>query len=374
VGDRAIAKVEEKTMRATASLRDLGQSLWLDNITRDLLNNGTLKHYIDELSITGVTSNPTIFDHAIKNSDAYDAAILEGAKKGKTGEDLFFELAIADIQCAADLLRDTHTATNGLDGWVSLEVPPSLAYETKGTIAAATSLSSRVSRPNVFIKIPGTPAGLQAVEEATFSGVPINITLLFSPEQYRDAANAYLKGIERRIAAGMPPVVPSVASVFISRWDVAVQKRASEELRGKLGVSVAARVYALYRETLADPRWQRSFNFGALPQRLLWASTGTKDPKASPTYYVDALAAPFSINTMPDVTLKALAGKDNAPQLMGMDAAAAEKILNDFAGIGVQVETLGRELQDAGTIAFQKSWDELMEVLMSKQAELTHTR
>ena len=361
-------------MRATASLRDLGQSLWLDNITRDLLTNGTLKQYIDEFSITGVTSNPTIFEHAIKNSNAYDAAILEGTKKGKTGEDLFFELAVADIQRAADLLSDTHKATNGLDGWVSLEVPPTLAYETKGTIAAATLLSHRVNRPNVFIKIPGTPAGLQAVEEAIFSGIPINITLLFSPEQYRDAANAYLKGIERRIAAGMQPAVPSVASVFISRWDVVVQERASEELRGKLGVSVASRVYARYREVLADPRWQRSFNYGALPQRLLWASTGTKDPKASPTYYVDALATPFSINTMPDVTLKALADKDSAPQLMTMDTTAAEKILTDFAALGVNVEMLGRELQDAGASSFQKSWDELMEVLMSKHAELTHTR
>jgi transaldolase len=351
-------------MRATASLRNLGQSIWLDNITRDLLNNGTLKHYIDELSITGVTSNPTIFDHAIKNSNAYDAAILEGVKKGKTGEDLFFELAVADIQRAA----------NGVDGWVSLEVPPSLAYETEGTIAAATLLSRRVKRPNVFIKIPGTPAGLQAVEEAIFSGVPINITLLFSPEQYSGAANAYLKGIERRIEVGMHPVVPSVASVFISRWDVAVQERVSEELRGKLGVSVAARVYARYREVLADPRWQRAFNFGALPQRLLWASTGTKDPKASSTYYVDALAAPFSINTMPDITLKALAYKDSAPQLMSTDTTAAEKIVTAFAGVGIDVETLGRELQDAGASSFQKSWDELMDVLMSKHAELTRTR
>jgi transaldolase len=361
-------------MRATASLRDLGQSLWLDNITRALLENGTLKYYIDELSITGVTSNPTIFDHAIKGSDAYDAAILEGAKKGKTGEDLFFELAVADIQRAADLLSDTHKGTNGLDGWVSLEVPPSLAYETEGTIAAARFLSRRVDRPNVFIKIPGTPAGLKAVEETIFSGIPINITLLFSPDQYSDAAGAYLKGIERRIAAGMQPVVPSVASVFISRWDVAVQERVPEELRGRLGLSVAARVYARYREVLADPRWQRSFNFGALPQRLLWASTGTKDPKASPTYYIDGLAAPFSINTMPDVTLNALANEDRAHQLMSIDATAAEKILAKFARLGIHVEVLGRELQDAGASAFQKSWDELMDVLMSKHAALTPSR
>jgi len=361
-------------MRATTSLRDLGQSLWLDNITRDLLDSGTLKRYIDELSITGVTSNPTIFDHAIKNSSAYDTAIQLWARNGKAWEDLFFELAIVDVQRAADLLSDTHATTNGLDGWVSLEVPPSLASHTEGTIAAAKSLSRRVNRHNVFIKIPGTPAGLQAIEEAIFSGIPINITLLFSPDQYSDAADAYLKGIERRIAAGLQPVVPSVASVFISRWDVAVQERVSEELRGKLGVSVAARVYARYREVLAAPRWQRSFNFGALPQRLLWASTGTKDPRASPTYYIDALAAPFSINTMPDVTLNALADKDWAPQLMSIDTSAAESTLNKFGDLGIHVEGLGRELQDAGVTSFQKSWDEVMALLKSKHAELTQSR
>ena len=361
-------------MGATASLRDLGQSLWLDNITRDLLNNGTLKHYINDLSITGVTSNPTIFDHAIKSSTAYDAAILEWAKKGKTGEDLFFELAIDDIQRTADLLNETHTATNGVDGWVSLEVPPSLAYETEGTLAAATFLSRRVNRPNVFIKIPGTPAGLQAVEEAIFSGVAINITLLFSPEQYVGAATAYLRGIERRIAAGLHPDVPSVASVFISRWDVAVQERVPEELRGRLGVSVAACVYAQYRDVLANSRWQRAFNFGARPQRLLWASTGTKDPKVSSTFYVEALATPFSINTMPDATLKALAGKEIAPQLMSTDTTAAKKTLTDFAGAGIEVETLGHELQSAGAKSFVKSWDELMDVLMKKHSELTETR
>lgn len=361
-------------MNATGSLRDLGQSLWLDNITRDLLNSGTLKHYVDDLSITGITSNPTIFDRAIKNSTAYDAAILDGARKGKTGEDLFFDLAIDDIQRAADIFRDVHNRTNGVDGWVSLEVPSSLANDTKGTIAAATSLSRRVNRPNVYIKIPGTPAGLLAVEEAIYAGLPINITLLFSPDQYMGTADAYLKGIERRIAAGSDPAVPSVASVFISRWDVAVQNRVSEELRGKLGIAVAARVYARYREVLASPRWQRAFNFGALPQRLLWASTGTKDPKASPTYYVDALAAPFTINTMPDATLKALQDKGSAPQLMDTDTSAAEKVLSQFASAGIGVEPLGRELQAAGTKSFDKSWDELMDVLMSKHGELTQSR
>ena len=357
-------------MNATASLGNLGQSLWLDNITRDLLNNGTLKRYIDELSITGVTSNPTIFDHAIKNSAAYDGAILEGARKGKTGEDLFFELAIEDITRAADLLREVHAQTNGIDGWVSLEVPPSLAHDTEGTIAAATFLSRRVNRPNVYIKIPGTPAGLVAVEEAIFAGIAINITLLFSPDQYLGAADAYLKGIERRIAAKKDPVVSSVASVFISRWDVAVQDRVSEDLRGKLGVAVAARVYARYRDILLSPRWQRAFNFGAQPQRLLWASTGTKDPRASATFYVDALAAPFTVNTMPDATLRALSEKTRGPALMSIDSSQAELTLSNFAKARVDVETVGRELQDAGAKSFVKSWDELMDVLMEKYSEL----
>jgi transaldolase len=360
-------------MNATASLRDLGQSLWLDNITRDLLNNGTLQHYVDELSITGVTSNPTIFDHAIKNSAAYDGAILEGARKGKTGEDLFFELAIEDITRAADLLREVHTQTNGVDGWVSLEVPPSLAHDTEGTIAAATFLSRRVNRPNVFIKIPGTPAGLVAVEEAIFAGIAINITLLFSPDQYLGAADAYLKGIERRIAAKKDPFVSSVASVFISRWDVAVQDRVSEDLRGKLGTAVAARVYARYRDILLSPRWQRVFNFGAQPQRLLWASTGTKDPHASATFYVDALAAPFTINTMPDATLKALSEKTGGPAPMSIDNSQAELTLSNFGKASVDVETVGRELQDAGAKSFVKSWDELMDVLMEKHSELLRT-
>ena len=294
-------------MKATQKLHDMGQSLWLDNITRGLLTSGTLRRYIQEFSVTGLTSNPTIFDHAIKNSHDYDDAIRQKVKEGKSGEALFFELALEDLRQAADLFRPIHDQTNGVDGWVSLEVSPLLAHDTAGTIAAAKELHARAERPNLFIKIPGTKEGLPAIEESIFAGVPINVTLLFSREQYVAAAEAYLRGIERRIAAGLNPDVGSVASLFISRWDVAVMGKAPEALRGQLGIAIAQRTYEAYRELLDSPRWQRIFNAGARPQRLLWASTGTKDPKASDVLYIQALAAPFTVNTMPEATLKAFA-------------------------------------------------------------------
>src|SRR5207244_4759612 len=293
-------------MKATQLLHNLGQSLWLDNITRDLLNSGTLKRYIDELSVTGLTSNPTIFDHAIKNSSTYDAAIREKLNEGKSGEELFFELALEDLTRAADLFRPIYDRTNGVDGWVSLEVSPLLAHDTASTLAAAKSLHARAGRPNLLIKIPGTKEGLPAIEEAIFAGVPVNVTLLFSLEHYVLAAEAFLRGIERRIDAGLKPKVDSVASVFISRWDAAVMERVPESLRDRLGIAVAKRTYKAYRQLLASSRWQRVYNAGARPQRLLWASTGTKDPKTSDVLYIKALAAPFTVNTMPEGTLKAL--------------------------------------------------------------------
>ncbi len=279
-------------MKATQKLHDLGQSLWLDNITRDLLTSGTLRRYIDELSVTGLTSNPTIFDHAIKNSTAYDAAIRKKLREGKSGEQLFFDLALEDITQAADLFRPIWERTNGVDGWVSLEVSPLLAHDTASTLAAAKDLHARAGRPNVFIKIPGTEEGLPAIEEAIFAGVPINVTLLFSREHYVPAAEAFLRGIERRIDAGLKPDVGSVASVFISRWDGAVMGKVPESLNDRLGIAVAKRTYKAYRHLLDSPRWQRVDNAGARPQRLLWASTGTKDPKASDVLYIKALAAP----------------------------------------------------------------------------------
>src|SRR5271169_1595482 len=289
-------------MKATQLLHNLGQSIWLDNITRDLLETGTLNRYIDELSVTGLTSNPTIFDHAIKNSPAYDAAIRDGLAKRKSGEALFFDLALADITRAADLFRPIHDKTNSVDGWVSLEVSPLLAHDTASTLRAAKDLSARAARPNLFIKIPGTKEGLPAIEEAIFAGVPVNVTLLFSREQYLAAAEAFLRGIERRIDAGLKPDVGSVASVFVSRWDAAVKDRVPESLSNKLGLAVSRRTYKAYRALLSSERWRRVYNFGARPQRLLWASTGTKDPQASDTLYVKALAAPFTVNTIPEAT------------------------------------------------------------------------
>ncbi len=353
-------------MKATQTLHELGQSLWLDNITRDLLNNGTLKRYIDEFSVTGLTSNPSIFNHAIKNSSAYDTAIGEQLAKGKAGEELFFDLALDDLSRAADLFRSVHDRTNGVDGWVSLEVSPRLAYDTAGTIAAAKELSARAARPNLFIKIPGTKEGLPAIEEAIFAGVPINVTLLFSSDQYVAAAEAYLRGIERRITAGLNPRVWSVGSIFISRWDVAVADKVPEGLKNQLGIAIAGRAYRAYIELLTKPRWQRVFNFGAEPQRLLWASTGTKDPQASDTLYINAIAAPFTVNTIPENTLKAIADHGEIGSAMAVDGGDCEEVLAQFAEAGIDVDELAAQLQDEGAKAFVKSWDELLDVIATK--------
>jgi len=357
-------------MKATKLLHNMGQSLWLDNITRDLLNSGTLKRYIDELSVTGLTSNPTIFDHAIKNSTSYDAAIREKLEQGKSGEALFFELALEDIVRAADLFRPIFDNTNGVDGWVSLEVSPLLAYDTASTIAAAKELRARADRPNVFIKIPGTKEGLPAIEEAIFAGIPINVTLLFSRGDYLAAADAFLRGIERRIAAGLKAEVGSVASVFVSRWDAAVSGKVPSALNNQLGIAVANRTYRAYRELLGSPRWERAYNAGARPQRLLWASTGTKDPKASDVLYVKALAAPFTVNTIPEPTLNALADHGELGSIMSADGGDSEAVLAQFSKAGIEIKTLGAQLQAEGAKSFVKSWNELMAVIASKSEAL----
>jgi transaldolase len=357
-------------MKATETLHDRGQSLWLDNITRDLLETGTLTRYIDQLSVTGLTSNPTIFDHAIKNSSAYDAAIRKKVGEGKSGEELFFELALEDLTRAADMFRPVWTRTRGVDGWVSLEVSPLLAHDTASTLAAAKALHARAGRPNLFIKIPGTKEGLPAIEEAIFAGVPINVTLLFSAEQYLAAADAFLRGIERRVSAGLSPEVGSVASVFISRWDAAVKARVPEALRNQLGIAIAKRTYRAYRTLLGAPRWQRVFNDGARPQRLLWASTGTKDPSASDTLYIKALAAPFTVNTMPEGTLNALAEHGSLGEMLPADGGDCEEVLARFASAGIDVGALASQLQDEGAKSFVNSWRELMDVIAAKSAHL----
>lgn len=357
-------------MKAPRLLHDAGQSLWLDNITRALLTSGGLKRYIDELSVTGLTSNPTIFDHAIKNSHDYDAAIRERTAAGKAGEALFFELALEDLTRAADLFRPIHERTNCVDGWVSLEVSPKLAYDTARSVAAAKELYSRAARPNLFIKIPGTREGVPAIEEAIFAGVPVNVTLLFSHEQYLAAAEAYLRGIERRVAAGLNPRIGSVASVFVSRWDVAVAGKVPAALHDRLGIAVAKRTYKAYRELLASDRWLRLLNFGARSQRLLWASTGTKDPKASDVLYVKSLAAPHSVNTMPENTLLALADHGELGAMLPHDGGDAEAVLAQFTKAGVDVDALAEQLQREGAASFVKSWDDLLACLTDKSAAL----
>jgi transaldolase len=357
-------------MKATQALHNLGQSIWLDNITRDLLDSGALARYIDEFSVTGLTSNPTIFDHAIKNSAAYDAAIRDKMSKDKSGEALFFELAMEDLIRAAGLFRPVHERTDGVDGWVSLEVSPLLAHDTESTLAAAKDLHTRAGQRNLFIKIPGTKEGLPAIEEAIFAGVPINVTLLFSREQYQAAADAFLRGVERRIEAGLKPGVASVASVFISRWDAAVKDKVPESLNNQLGIAIAKRTYKAYRELLDSPRWQRVCNAGARPQRLLWASTGTKDPKASDVLYIKSLAAPFTVNTMPEGTLKALAEHGEIGEILPADGGDCEEALAGFAKSGIDIEALAARLQDEGAKSFVNSWNELMDVIAVKSAAL----
>ena len=353
-------------MKATQLLHNLGQSIWLDNITRDLLDSGTLKRYIDELSVTGLTSNPTIFNHAIKSSSAYGAAIRQKFAEGKSGETLFFELALEDLTRAADLLRPIFDRTNGVDGWVSLEVSPLLAYDTAKTLAAAKELYARAARPNLLIKIPGTKEGLPAIEEAIFAGIPINVTLLFSSAHYLAAAEAFLRGIERRIEAGLKPNVGSVASVFVSRWDAGVTGKIPRALNHKLGIAIAMRTYNAARDLLSSPRWHRIYNAGAYPQRLLWASTGTKDPAASDILYVKALAAPFTVNTMPEATLKALANHKELGSILPADGGDCEDVLSRFAASGINVDSLSAQLQEEGAKSFVKSWDELMSQISSK--------
>jgi transaldolase len=357
-------------VKATGQLHRLGQSLWLDNISRDMLEDGTLQHYIDELSVTGLTSNPTIFEHAIRNSEAYDATIAQKLAQGRSAEELFFDIALEDLTRAADLLRPIYDRTNGVDGWVSLEVSPLLAHDSDGTLAAVSELHKRAGRPNLFIKIPGTPEGLVAVEEAIFAGVPVNVTLLFSREHYVEAAEAFQRGVERRIDAGLTPNISSVASVFVSRWDSAVASRVPPELRSRLGIAMAQRTYKAYRTLLRSPRWQRTYNAGVSPQRLLWASTGTKDPAASDVLYIKALAAPFTVNTMPEGTLKSMADHGAVTTLLHAHGSNCEETLARFASAGVDVYALADQLQDEGVKSFAKSWNELLAVIASKSEAL----
>jgi len=357
-------------MKATEKLHNAGQSLWLDNITRDLLTSGTLKRYIDTLSVTGLTSNPTIFDHAISKSAAYDQDIRAMSKSGVAHEDLFFRLAIADLQQAADLFRPIHDRTAGVDGWVSLEVSPLLAYDAKRTVEAASSLHAAAARPNLFIKIPGTKEGAPAIEEAIFRGIPVNVTLLFSREHYVAAAEAYMRGLERRIASGLSPDIRSVASLFISRWDKATMDKLPANLRDRLGIAVAEMTYAAYRDVLDSERWQRLENSGARPQRLLFASTGTKDPSASDTLYIGGLAAPNTVNTMPEETLLAFADHGEVGAVLPRDGGQVSETLSAIAKAGVDRDALAADLQSEGAKSFDDSWSDLLKAIETKARAL----
>ena len=358
-------------MKPTAKLHDLGQSLWLDNITRTMLADGTLRGYIEELSVTGLTSNPTIFDKAISGGEAYDQHIIELSQNGHEPEEVFFELAIADLRDATDLFRGVHERTAGLDGFCSLEVSPKLADDTQATIEQAAQLHGKAERDNLYVKIPGTTAGLPAIEESIFAGIPINVTLLFSREQYLAAADAYMKGIERRIEAGLSPDVPSVASIFMSRWDVAVSGEVPDELHNRLGLAIGFRAYRAYREVLDSQRVQRLMNEGARPQRLLWASTGTKDPNASDVLYIEGFASPFTVNTMPEPTLHAFADHGQVGDLVPADGGDCEEVLAEFAKVGIDVDALAERLQQEGKEAFVKSWNDMLESIESKRGALT---
>jgi transaldolase len=358
-------------MKPTAKLHDIGQSLWLDNITRTMLADGTLRGYIDELSVTGLTSNPTIFDKAISGGDAYDQHIIELSQNGHEPEEVFFELAIADLRDATALFRGVHERTAGLDGFCSLEVSPKLADDTGASAEQAAQLHSRAERDNLYVKIPGTPAGLPAIEESIFAGIPINVTLLFSREHYLAAADAYMKGVERRIEAGLDPDVPSVASIFMSRWDVAVGGEVPDELHNRLGLAIGFRAYRAYRELLDSPRVQRLMNKGVRPQRLLWASTGTKDPEASDVLYIEGFASPYTVNTMPEPTLHAFADHGSVGDLVPPDGGDCEEVLAEFAKAGIDVEALAERLQEEGKEAFVKSWNDMLESIESKRGALT---
>ena len=357
-------------MNANIELNGMGQRLWLDNITRGLLDDGTLARYRRELAVTGLTSNPTIYEHALRDTQFYDADIAAAAGADRSAEALFFDLALADLRRAADLFRPDFDDSDGADGWVSLEVSPLLVHDEAATIRVAAQLHAQAARPNLFIKIPGTPAGLSALEASIFAGVPVNVTLLFSCAQYQATVEAYMRAIERRLHAGLDPAVASVASLFVSRWDVAVAEQVPAELRNRLGIAVARQTYRAYREVLASQRWRTLAEAGARPQRLLWASTGTKDPAAPDVMYLEALAAPNTINTVPEKTLLAFADHGAVSGSMPADGGDAEKTLATFAAAGVNVDALAQQLQREGAEAFSKSWKNLLAIIESKRTAL----
>ncbi|MCB0866124.1 MAG: transaldolase [Solirubrobacterales bacterium] len=353
-------------MSATKQLHDAGQSIWLDYITRDAVDDGTIEGYVRDLDLTGLTSNPTIFDQALAKGDAYDDQTSDLVAAGKSGEDLFFELALTDLRGACDIFSDVHARTDGVDGWASLEVSPLLAHDARGTAAEAARLHGAADRENLFIKIPGTAEGLKAIEETIYAGTPVNVTLLFDADQYVAQAEAYMRGVERRVADGLNPNVGSVASLFVSRWDVAVNEEVEPELHNRLGIAAGIDGYVAYRRLIESDRWLRLENEGARPQRFLFASTGTKDPALPKTTYVDAFAAPLSVDTMPEETLLALSENEGIGDLVPGDGGDNEAVLAEFRAAGVDLKALAQRLQDEGADKFVKSWESLLERIEEK--------
>jgi transaldolase len=353
-------------MNATSKLQELGQSLWLDNISRNMIDTGLLQTYISDFSITGLTSNPSIFTKAVAGGSDYDAQIASERATGATPEEIVLRLMVQDLRRAADLFAPIHKATSGKDGWVSIEVSPYLINDAKGSLEWAQRLHAQMDRANAFVKIPGTQQGAVAIEEAIFQGIAINVTLLFSRDQYVAVAEAYMRGIERRIDGGLDPKVRSVASVFVSRWDAAAAKQGRADLRNRLGLAVAADVWDAYQSILASERWQTLAKAGAMPQTLLWASTGVKDPEADDTLYITALAAPETINTMPDATLRAFADHGAVGKGGTLDREAGAKLRRVATEGGLDLDALAGKLQVDGGDAFVTAWDELLKRVEGK--------
>jgi transaldolase len=348
-------------------LHALGQSLWLDSISRLMLRSGALARYVSELAVTGLTSNPTILGHAMAAGSDYDHSLARLVDAGVTdAQDLVYSLALEDLAEAAALFRPAWERTAGVDGYVSLEVPPDVAYDAQATIALARRLHDQAGFPNLLVKIPGTPPGLTAMEETITAGIGVNVTLLFSDTHYLRTADAYLRALERRRAAGLDLNVPSVASVFISRWDAAADPLLPPALHGRLGLAMAQKTYSSHLQLLSDKRWQTLAEAGARPQRVLWASTSTKDPDLPDSYYLGRLAAPDTIDTVPEKTLLAFADHGDPDQRLAPDYAAAERTISAIADAGVDVDILAERLQRQGAGAFGADWAALLDAMREK--------
>jgi transaldolase len=359
------------TVNPARQLHEAGQSLWLDSINRAMLGSGDLARYVDQLAVTGLTSNPTILGHAMAASHDYEGSLRALLAQGVSGpQDLVYAAAFEDLGQAANLFRPAWQASGGEDGYVSVEVPPDLAYDAPATVALARHLHAMAGFPNLLVKVPGTPQGLTVLEELVDAGIGVNVTLLFSDTHYLRTAEAYMRALERRLARGEDLAVPSVASVFVSRWDKAADSLLPKPLHGRLGVAMAQKVYSSYQSLLASDRWRDLEAGGARPQRVLWASTSAKDPALPDTYYVEKLASPGTINTMPEKTLIAFADHGTVGEMLRDDYASGEETVAEVAAKGVDVDALGESLQRQGARAFSADWSALLDAIAAKASSI----